>query len=192
MFNKLIFIQIDFTQNEIDNIRESTKTIRYSHVYYDKGSRWIGEVGEEAFRRWLDLEKVVYTDLTGTGPSWIDFKVAGLKIDVKTTGQKTRAMPNDEWGINFTKDQYDRMETAEPRLQPNCFVFCRFIGELNRVIFVGVKSKKHFDMDKREIPKGTVITEDYTVPEHQYEIFIRDCAGPDEFIKYARLHQKLV
>jgi hypothetical protein len=180
-----MYIEIAFTQTEIDSFRNQTVDFK---AYYDKGSRWIGRVGEEAFRRWLTEEKVPYKDLTNIGPSWIDFTVGNLKIDVKTVGANSVIKGN--YGINFTKAQYDLMESAEPALQPNCFVFCRFIGELNQVVFVGIKSKKKFDKDKRELVKGTQLTDKYTVPEDQYEVFIDDCESPNRLIEYAKLHSE--
>jgi hypothetical protein len=182
-----MYIEIAFTQTEIDSFKNQDVTFK---AYYDKGSRWIGRVGEEAFRRWMELEKIPYVDLTDIGPSWIDFTVGHLKIDVKTVGANSIIKGN--YGVNFTKEQYDKMERAEKKLKPNCFVFCRFIGEENKVVFVGIKSKRNFDKDKRELIKGTIITDKYTVPEDQYEIYIDDCASPDRLIEYARLHQEMM
>lgn len=173
---------VQFDEDEIRSFEEQEVAFK---ARYDYGARWIGRVGEEAFRRLMDRYKVAYTDLTNIGPSWIDFVVGRLRIDVKTVGATTPIV--HEWyACNFDKGQYDQMCQADKEKQPNTFVFCRYYG--NQVKFVGVKSKRLFDIDKVEIPKGVKITDTYTVKEDQYEVLIKQCGTIEEFINYYFRH----
>ena len=181
-----MFTYIHFTQQEIADFEAQPVSYR---AYYDNGARWIGRVGEEAFRRWLTLEELSFTDLTGIGPSWIDFTVGNLKIDVKTVGAASAI--KDTYGCNFTAEQYDKMEQAEMEYKPNCFVFMRFIASERAVAIVGVKSKKNFDKDKLERCAGVAVTDSYTPKLNTYEIQIDQCSPPQRLVEYIRARNEL-
>jgi hypothetical protein len=155
--------KIEFIPYEVSQARENQPSW---DARFESESRWIGQLGEEAFRRWCLQEGVEYTDFTHDGPCWVDFEALGKKIDVKTIG--TKWYPKKHYACNVDSDQ------NVANVDADTYVFVRFIHEKNYALLVGWISKKNFNKNCVTRMSNKAITESMTPVKEFQEVLISD------------------
>lgn len=145
--------------------------------HFDTGHRWVGKLCEDTFVDLCEKENIKVKNHTRSGPSWTDFTVAGMKIDLKAV--VTKYYPKEDYACNILKKQFDQNKEVTH------YIFCRFIETKNTVVFLGIISKRRFEKDKVERMAGDSVTKHYKSHEPHYEVLINQLNSMDEFFDYA-------
>jgi len=154
------FWTVRFTEQDVEEAKERRK-LKDTFVRgnrFDSDNRWIGYLGEVAFKGWLDKMTVDYTWWNKERAADIqDFSVTGgLEIDVKTLSS-TKYFPKSHHGCQVAVKQLDNEGV-------DTFVFCTFILDSYEMVVKGWVSKEEF-MEKSELKQaGIPITKYFTPP----------------------------
>jgi hypothetical protein len=116
---------------------------------FESETRWVGYLGEIAFRCWLNEVGFGYRHYDLRDEKDIrDFTVGLLEIDVKTLVQKK--YPQMYYNCEVNESQLDNDMV-------NAYVFCRYMIDSNEVIVLGWIPKKDFLKRSWERKKGDTL-----------------------------------
>lgn len=87
---------IEIEQEYIDHVKKEIIDWK-QNLSGEIKTRWVGKIGEEAFRRYMIDNKFPFTDLTQNGASWIDFIINFKSVDVKTVARNY--YPREDYSI---------------------------------------------------------------------------------------------
>jgi len=164
----------EFDPAFVEDIKRRTddKNQRLNFNNYNENidTRWVGKMGELAFKRFLERNgvKYEYHESDYQKDEW-DFTVGKLKIDVKTVGAK--AIPKDWYACNVTGRQYDKIMREDNQI--NTLVFCRFVIPTNTAVILGWLKKDEFRQLAKFLPAHTK-TGVITISADQYEVEIKE------------------
>lgn len=152
---------VEVPEAEVEKAKADPPTYR---ARFQSQSRWMGKIGEWAFSEFLKENKVYFKDLTKDGPSWVDFKLGTLNVDVKTI--TTKYFPKEDYACNVDYQQHHDNHEAD------AYVFVRFIKPKRTCVIVGWCRKDYFTQNALTRMGGEKITKSFTPVEDFYEIKI--------------------
>lgn len=161
------WFDVPFSEEEVaeaKKIRQYKDSNRWGD-HFDSDTRWVGHLGEIAFRVWLNQYGFPYKhwDLRDEKDTR-DFTFGRLEIDVKTTS--TKFPPKMHYGVEVLCSQLDNDVV-------NSFVFCRYNLETNVASMLGWLPKDEFIDKSIERKAGDKVTESFTVRADMLEVKLR-------------------
>jgi hypothetical protein len=155
----------DYEIEEAKKIREE-KDKNLGENRFNSETRWVGYLGEIAFRYWLrELGlKHTYWDFRDRKDKR-DFTLDSLEIDVKTIA--TNYYPKMHYSCAVLSGQVTNEVV-------NTYVFVRYILPTNIAIVMGWLSKKEFLERADEKKKGTVTNSNFKVPADMLDVRINE------------------
>lgn len=142
----------DFVEEIKKKVKEKNDKIAYNNLPVDKGKRWVGVLGELAFKKYIEsfgLKEGEYfnydTSLNTNDKNPWDFSIKDLNIDVKTVS--TKYYPKKEWACNVDCTQFNKKGA-------NAYVFARYLYPTNTAVVMGWILKDTFNEIKIERNDG--------------------------------------
>lgn len=155
------FTSVSFQDKHIQGFQQTPPNWK---ARFDSPHRWIGQIGEAAFKKYMEVTKRAVEDKTKIGASWVDFEYPkrNWKIDVKTVGTKLR--PTLDYACDVDEDQEKENKEA------NVYVFCRYVFDEKRVYLLGFIQRERFHEEAIFRKAGEAITPSFTPVKNFYEI----------------------
>lgn len=161
------WFDVEFSDEEV---REAKKRREYKDSnkwgdHFDSETRWVGYLGEIAFRAWLNQYGFAYKHWNQRdAKDTRDFTFGKLEIDVKTTS--TKYPPKMFYGVEVLVSQLGNENV-------NAYVFCRYNLENNVATVLGWLPKDEFIEKSIERKAGDKVTESFTVRADMLEVKIQ-------------------
>lgn len=164
MSHKEDWYQVEFTEAYVEEVKKK-KIDWKQNLQGDVKTRWVGELGEEAFRLYMKTIKRPIKDKTQNGASWVDFEIDFMKVDVKTVA--TNYFPTEEYACNISPIQHERNKEADT------YVFARYIIPQRIVVILGWVSKHEFEINALTRMSGDKVTEKFKTNGELMELEIK-------------------
>ena len=146
---------------EAKKIVQEANNLAWSNKF-ESDTRWIGYLGEQIFKEWLDKTKIPYHYWRESETKDIrDFTVGRLEIDVKAVG--TNFFPQNNYGCQVVCSQLGNENV-------NAYVFCRYLLKENKVVIMGWLPKDEFLEISRLCKAGEQVTKSFKVPADMREV----------------------
>jgi hypothetical protein len=132
---------------------------RYANLFEEAASdeRWVGELGEISFARWLAAERMPFTwledDVAAAGNS--DFLVGGLRVGVKTVKRK----------VAVRSDYTAQITERHSREPVDAFFFLSYEYPLQCMWLLGGCSRAYFLEKATRFGAGEQVHASYTIRE---------------------------
>lgn len=182
-----MFYEVKYKPHQVERVKVymAKKNRFYGNDNYgkDKGSRWIGLFGEDAFRKWLDAYgykgKYKY-DTKFMERNKEDFIIGNVHAEVKTRPSNHLPAPYCKCRVVEAK--------ANRYLQPdnpvNFFIFAHYFLPEDKVLLLGWVTKADFFAGAEYIPKDTQL-KNFKATTAMYQIgdyMLKDMAELDRYI----------
>lgn len=173
------FVIIDVTAADIEAAQQmrAARDQQYRNIYEERDTdmRWVGEIGEICFNRWV-------REYTALSVEWItdevagkpDFLIGGTPIGLKTVKRQVPMQPG-----------YTAQITAHHADEPvEYFFFASYEYPRQRLWLLGGIARESFLTLARYYPAGAQVHRNYTVrPGHEiYNIEIGKLTAPHAWI----------
>lgn len=147
---------------------------QYGNIYVESSSdlRWVGEIGEIIFDRWLaDQSELEYEWITDKAAGQPDFVVGTRRIDVKTV--KRKVAPRMSYTAQITAQHAQE--------DVDSFFFMSYEFQKRKLWLLGGLTKERFLEDARYYGPGEMVHDNYRIrPGHEiYNIEIHKLVPPD-------------
>ena len=171
---------VEFTEEEVAEAKRirTEKDKNNWGDHFSSDTRWIGYLGEIAFKCWLEEMGMTFHHWDYIDRKDIrDFTVSSLEIDVKTVG--TNYFPRESYGCTVAVAQLDNEVV-------NAYVFCRFILEERRAIVMGWIPKDEFIKLSKGHKKGERVNEHFVSPADMRQVCVRQLKPLIDIDRYRR------
>lgn len=157
--------------------RRAERDRRYGNIFdeYTTDERWVGELGEMVFDRWLSLNEIRAEWILNDAAGRPDFVLAnGTKVGVKTVKRKVR--PRADYTAQITARHADE--------DVDHFVFMSYEIEKRRMWLLGGIAREPFKEQARYYAAGEQVHRDYQIrPGHEiYNIALARLIAPGDWL----------